>query len=201
MTTSPFRRPTAEQIQSAGRNIRGKSYDMFILLLSVLRCPDCRRRTPCLRRVKSIKIHEARRLRGAFMVCWRMMTTTERRIVRSSFAKHLFLHHSEGNSQLASSWADECLNPTPGDILHWCKDNDQSTSAHALFTSVVEIGTNMPSMMFKGMWKQLSQQTQDTMLAAWYDILSCGCYSFKASPSRPSAFIVQLSKDSPPQVI
>lgn len=179
------------------RTLGGKEYQVFNVVLAILRTPDTARKLPCLRPTPTMA--SDRRYRSAFLACWRLMSPSERRHVRQELMWHLYHPALESISYLHDSWREfECAPEDDPNFREFCRlQGLNCLSAFEVFLRVVTCGRDLSRQIFQVLWAGINPLTQMKLLAEWWRVITCGCHCVQVSTLYgESIFLLKLTPAS-----
>lgn len=159
-----------------------REFAMFSALLCMLSDAASRERLSCLPHLASVRPRQpsgSDRFRSAFLRCYRLLSLTERKDVKSFFLDNLrraYYATLAPSSYLLHSWLinEEEINYDQG-FISWCaKNHCRRLSAANIFLLLVQLKCHILRANFKPVWLGLEISSSAKLRAMMWRIIQCG---------------------------
>lgn len=185
-----FNPPSDAEIADACQ-LQHREFAMFSALLCMLSDAASRERLSCLPQLASVRPRQSSqsdRFRSAFLRCYRLLSLTERKYVKSFFLDNLrcaYYATLAPGSYLLHSWLinEEETNYDQG-FLFWCaRKNCRRLTAADMFLLLVQLECHVLREDFQPVWSGLAIPSSAKLRAMMWRIIRCGADTIELAKS------------------
>lgn len=176
-----FNPPSDAEIAHACQ-LEHREFAMFSTLLCILSDAASRERLSCLPQLTSVRPRQpsgSDRFRSAFLRCYRLLSLTERKYIKSFFLENLtqaYYASLAPGSYLLHSWLiNEEETNYDQDFLFWCAQRHcRRLTAADMFLLLVQLECHILRENFQPVWSGLAILSSAKLRAMMWRIIQCG---------------------------
>ncbi|KKT93737.1 MAG: hypothetical protein UW94_C0004G0022 [Parcubacteria group bacterium GW2011_GWA2_45_14] len=170
--------PPSELEVAEANQLQHREFAMFSALLYILSDADSRKRLTCLPQLTPRQPSHSNRFRISFLRCFRLLSLSERKYVKSFFLGSLrqaYYASLAPKSYLLQSWLDKEEIDHDQDFLSWCAGQHcRRLSAADMFLVLVQLECCVLRENFMPVWSGFTISSAGKLRAMMWRIIQCG---------------------------